>query len=116
MTTTLYGIPNCDTIKKARKWLDANNIEYTFHNFRKDGIDSQMVCQWLKSQSWEVLLNKRGTTWRQLPEEVKAGIDENKAIDLMVEHPALIKRPVMVKGSQINVGFKDKDYETFFGL
>ena len=70
MTTTLYGIPNCDTVKKARKWLDANGIEYRFHDFRKDGINETMIREWMKTQPLELLLNKRGTTWRQLPDDV----------------------------------------------
>lgn len=114
MTTTLYGIPNCDTVKKARKWLEANGIDYQFHNFRKDGINAEMIREWLTSQQWETLLNKRGTTWRQLSDEQKSDVDEAKAIQLMVEHPALIKRPVTVTEGAIGVGFKEKDYCELF--
>jgi len=116
MTTTLYGIPNCDTVKKARKWLETNAIEYRFHDFRKDGINSDLIRQWLQTQSWEILLNKRGTTWRQLPDAQKEGVDEAKAIELMVAHPALIKRPVTVHGKQIGVGFREQDFQALFGI
>ncbi|MEN8668303.1 MAG: Spx/MgsR family RNA polymerase-binding regulatory protein, partial [Ketobacter sp.] len=88
MTITLYGIPNCDTVKKARTWLDANGIDYRFHNFRKDGINEAMIREWMKTQPLDILLNKRGTTWRQLPDEVKDNMDEARAISLLVEHPA----------------------------
>ncbi|MEE2731319.1 MAG: ArsC family reductase [Pseudomonadota bacterium] len=114
-TTTLYGIPNCDTVKKARKWLEAHNIDYQFHDFRKDGIDEAMIRGWLKTQSWEILLNKRGTTWRQLPDAIKDSVDETSTVRLMVEHPTLIKRPVTVAGKKTSVGFKDQDYAAFFG-
>lgn len=114
-TTTLYGIPNCDTVKKARKWLEANGIDYQFHDFRKDGIDEAMIRNWMKTQSWEILLNKRGTTWRQLPDDVKSAVDESRAVSLMAEHPTLIKRPVTVSGKKTAVGFKEQDYQAFFG-
>ena len=111
---TLYGIPNCDTIRKARKWLDQHNIEYIFHDFRKDGIDAGQLENWSKQVGWETLLNRRGTTWRQLPEEVKETIDEARALDLMIEHPTLIKRPVLEHGKDVRVGFKEADYKTLF--
>lgn len=107
---TLYGIPNCDTIKKARKWLEANNCEYQFHDFRKDGLEEQQLKNWADELGWEVLLNKRGTTWRQQSDEVKNSINEASAIQLMLEHPAMIKRPVLDTGSERKVGFKDTEY------
>ena len=113
-TTTLYGIPNCDAVKKARKWMEANGIDYRFHDFRKDGIDEAMIRNWMKTQSWETLLNKRGTTWRQLPDELKNSVDEASAVKLMVEHPTLIKRPVTVSGTKTAVGFKEPEYTAFF--
>lgn len=116
MTTILYGIPNCDTVKKARKWLEANAIDYRFHDFRKDGIDTALIKEWLKTQPLDILLNKRGTTWRQLPDDVKAGVDDTKAVQLMAEQPAMIKRPVLVQGKHTHVGFKEKDYQSFFEL
>ena len=114
-TTTLYGIPNCDTVKKARKWLEANGIDYQFHDFRKDGIDEAMIRNWMKTQSWEILLNKRGTTWRQLPDDVKNAVDESRAVSLMAEHPTLIKRPVLTRGKTVLVGFKDTAYQKALG-
>ncbi len=107
---TVYGIPNCDTIKKARKWLEANDCDYTFHDFRKDGLEEQQLKSWVDELGWEVLLNKRGTTWRQQPDEVKENIDETSAIKLMLEFPAMIKRPVLDTGSVRKVGFKDTEY------
>ncbi|MGH1462972.1 MAG: ArsC family reductase [Neptuniibacter sp.] len=107
---TIYGIPNCDTIKKARKWLDAAGCEYQFHDFRKDGLDEKQLKDWVNELGWETLLNKRGTTWRQQPDEVKNSINEAFAIKLMLEHPAMIKRPVMDTGDLRKVGFKDTEY------
>ncbi len=114
MTTTLYGIPNCDTVKKARKWLEANNIDYTFHDFRKDGLNEKLLTEWFKQPGWEVLLNKRGTTWRQQPDDVKNNIDEASAKQLMLQNPAIIKRPVTVSGKTVSVGFKEADYKALF--
>jgi Spx/MgsR family transcriptional regulator len=112
---TVYGIPNCDTIKKARKWLEANGYEYNFHDFRKDGLEEQQLKSWVEELGWEVLLNKRGTTWRQQSDEVKQNIDEASAIALMLEHPAMIKRPVLDTGSCRKVGFKDTEYAELLG-
>ncbi|MFY0676336.1 MAG: ArsC family reductase [Neptuniibacter sp.] len=112
---TLYGIPNCDTIKKARKWLEANDCDYQFHDFRKDGLEEQQLKSWVAELGWEVLLNKRGTTWRQQPDDVKESIDETSAIELMLEHPAMIKRPVMDTGAVRKVGFKDTEYAALLG-
>jgi len=107
----LHGIPNCDTIRKARKWLESHGIEYQFHDFRKDGLDKVTLSKWVKQIGWEVLLNRRGTTWRQLPDDVKESIDENSAITIMLESPAIIKRPVLVHGKQIIVGFNEEQYQ-----
>ena len=114
MITTLYGIKNCDTIKKAKKWLEAQNIEYTFHDYRVDGIDAALLNEFLTTQSWEILLNKRGTTWRQQSDEVKKNIDQNSALKLMLEHPAMIKRPILKTPSSVLVGFKADQYQEFF--
>lgn len=111
---TLYGIPNCDTIKKARKWLEAQGVEYTFHDFRKDGLESAQLESWVDELGWETLLNKRGTTWRQLPEERKQNIDRESAIAAMLESPAMIKRPVLDLGDRRLVGFKDTEYQAIF--
>ena len=112
--TTLYGIKNCDTIKKAKNWLEANNIEFQFHDFRKDGLDKAQLQQWIDELGWEILLNKRGTTWRQLPDDVKENIDAKSVVTIMLENPAIIKRPVLDMGSKRVVGFKDTDYQQLF--
>ncbi len=107
---TMYGIPNCDTIKKARKWLEAHQIEYRFHDYRKEGLDKSQLEAWAAELGWELLLNKRGTTWRQQPDEVKNTINEASAIELMLQHPAMIKRPLLDTGTERKVGFKDTEY------
>lgn len=112
--TTLYGISNCDTIRKAKKWLKANGVDYEYHDFRKNGLDAEQLKGWVAELGWEVLLNKRGTTWRQQPDDVKNNIDEASAIELMLESPAIIKRPVLDLGDRRVVGFKEADYQGFF--
>ncbi|WP_415885712.1 ArsC family reductase [Neptuniibacter sp. QD37_6] len=111
---TMYGIPNCDTIKKAKKWLEANGVDYQFHDYRKNGLEEAQLKAWVDELGWELLLNKRGTTWRQQPDEVKNNIDEASAIALMLEHPAMIKRPLLDTGSERKVGFKDTEYAALF--
>jgi arsenate reductase len=114
MSIVLYGIKNCDTIKKAKKWLEAQSIDYRFHDYRVDGIDRALMDEFLTTQSWDVLLNKRGTTWRQLSDDIKNSIDEQKAIELMLEQPAMIKRPVMTTPISVMVGFKADQYQAIF--
>jgi Spx/MgsR family transcriptional regulator len=114
MAVTLYGIKNCDTIKKARKWLEAHAIEYRFHDFRVDGLEPDLLDQWCQELGWELVLNKRGTTWRQLPDDTKNSVDETSAKRLMLESPAMIKRPVLDTGSERKVGFKEADYTSLF--
>ncbi|WP_422137392.1 ArsC family reductase [Endozoicomonas sp. ALC020] len=111
---TLYGINNCDTVRKARKWLTAAGIEYRFHDYRKDGLDKASLQTWSNELGWEALLNRRGTTWRQLPEQQKASVDEASAIELMLEQPAIIRRPLLDTGSKRVLGFSDKQYQTLF--
>ncbi len=113
----LYGIPNCDTIRKAKKWLTAHEIEFRFHDFRKDGLEASQLQNWVDQASWETLLNKRGTTWRQIPAEQKEGLDATGAIALLLEHPAMIKRPVLESEllPQIEVGFSEARYGEIFG-
>ena len=114
---TLYGIPNCDTVKKARTWLDANGIAYTFHDFKKAGLDATLVSAWLKDVPWDVLVNRKGTTWRGLPDERKASIIDNaSAKALMVELPSIVKRPVLHAGDgqATQVGFNDALYQHIF--
>lgn len=112
--TTLYGIPNCDTIRKARKWLDENHVEYRFHDFRKNGVDEKQLRKWAKSLGWELLLNRRGTTWRKLDDAQKSGLDTDKAVRLMLEQPALIKRPVLELNKTVHVGFGETEYKKLF--
>ena len=108
---TMYGIKNCDTIKKARKWLEAENIDYLFHDYKKEGITEEKLSVWIKQVGWELLLNKRGTTWRKLPDNVKENIDEKSAITVMLENTSIIKRPVLDTGSKLLVGFSIDDYK-----
>jgi arsenate reductase (glutaredoxin) len=114
MTITLYGIPNCDTVKKARVWLSAKGVEYTFHDYKKAGIEPATLQAWCAQVGWEVLLNKAGTTFKKLPDSDKAGIDETKAIALMAANPSMIKRPVVEGTSKLLVGFKPEIYEKAF--
>lgn len=112
--TTLYGISNCDTVKKAQRWLSNNAVEFSFHDFRKDGLSREQLEQWSAQLGWETLLNKRSTSWRQLDEAVKNTIDEQSAIQAMLDTPTLIKRPVLDLGGQFRVGFKESDYAALF--
>jgi arsenate reductase len=114
VTVRLYGIKNCDTIKKAKKWLEGKHIEFQFHDFRVEGIDRKLIQSWLKQVDWQVLLNIRGTTWRKLPVDKRQGINKTSAVKLMLEQPAIIKRPVLAVKNKFYVGFKDKDYEQIF--
>lgn len=111
MATTVYGIPNCDTVKKARAWLDARGVDYRFHDYRKDGIDAAMLRRFAAAVGWEALLNRAGTTFRKLDEHEKAGLDEARAIALMVAHPAMVKRPVVEHDGGVLVGFRHDDWE-----
>jgi len=111
----LYGIRNCDTVKKARKWLDEAGMEYQFHDFKKDGLNPDTLKQWEKSVGWESLVNRRGTTWRKLPESVRDSIDAPSAHDLMLENPSLIKRPVVESGEDVLVGFSADHWSERFG-
>lgn len=115
MTTHLYGIPNCDTVKNARKWLDANGIAYTFHDYKKEGADKAKLEGWVEDKGWEVLLNKRGTTFRKLDDADKADIDSAKAIALMAEHTSMIKRPVVEYSGGILVGFNTDEWQAALG-
>ena len=112
----LYGIKNCDTMKKARTWLDQHKVEYRFHDVRVDGLEEKTLQQWTRSVGWETLLNTRGTTWRQLSDKDKSNITETKAIKLMLQHPAMIKRPVLVQNKMVHVGFKEQEYQQLFAV
>ena len=108
---TMYGIPNCDTIKKARNWLKDNNIDYEFHNYKKDGVPEKELTKWVKENGWEVLLNKRGTTWRKLDDAIKDNVDKKSAIKIMLSNPSIIKRPVLDNGKNILIGFAENEYK-----
>jgi len=110
MTITMYGIKNCDTIKKARAWLETRNHAYAFHDYKVDGIDEKHLQTWLEAVGWERLLNKVGTTFRKLPDDKRQNIDEARALRLMLERPAMIKRPVLDVDGKITVGFKPEIY------
>ena len=115
MTTTIYGIKNCDTMKKARAWLDAHRLAYSFHDYKVEGIDKKRLEAWAKSVGWETLLNRAGTTFRKLPEKDRQGLTAAKAIALMLDQPSMIKRPVLDLGSKLVVGFKPEIYESEVG-
>ena len=117
MTITLYGIPNCDTVKKARVWLADQQQAFTFHDFKKQGLERATVAQWLERLKWEALVNRKGTTWRNLSDERKAAVvDADSALELMLESPSVIKRPVLHYAQQFHVAFSDAQYREIFGL
>jgi arsenate reductase len=111
---TLYGIKNCDTVRKARKWLEAEKIDYTFHDFREDGLSEATVALWANIVGWETLFNKRSTSFRGLNDAEKNDLTQDKAIALMVQHPTLIKRPVLVNKDKLLIGFKAAEYQMWF--
>lgn len=111
MSIILYGIKNCDAIKKAQRWLETQQIEYTFHDFRVDGLTKDMLKEFLKHVDWETLLNKRGTTWRKLSDDIKNSIDETSSIQVMLDNPSAIKRPILENGKTLLVGFKEEEYK-----
>ncbi len=110
----IYGIPNCDTMKKARQWLDAHGIAYEFHDYKKEGVDEKRLRHWVEQVGWESLLNRRGMMWRKLDQAVKDDIDEASAIRIMLETPSIIKRPVLERGDTLHLGFKDAQYAKLF--
>jgi Spx/MgsR family transcriptional regulator len=111
MTATLYGIKNCDTMKKARAWLDAHGVAYVFHDYKTAGIDASRLERWAGAVGWEALVNRAGTTFRKLPPAAAADLDERKAFRLLVAQPSMIKRPVLEIDGRVIVGFKPDVYE-----
>jgi arsenate reductase len=109
-STTIYGIKNCDTMKKARAWLDGYGVSYEFHDYKTAGAPKEKLKAWCDELGWETLLNRAGTTFRKLPEADKAGLNERKALALMLEQPSMIKRPVLEAGGKLLVGFKPEIY------
>ncbi|MDX3773706.1 ArsC family reductase [Chromatiaceae bacterium AAb-1] len=112
----VYGIKNCDTIKKARKWLEQHNLAYQFIDYRVDGLTSQQLQEFATTCTWQSLLNTRGTTFRNLPSADQAELTADKALALMLEHPAMIKRPLLEKDGQYHLGFSEKQYQAIFGI
>jgi Spx/MgsR family transcriptional regulator len=111
MQVTIYGIKNCDTMKRARGWLERHGVDYTFHDYKIAGIERGLLERWISEVGWEQLLNKSGTTFRRLPDAAKADLDQKKAIDLMLAQPSMIKRPVIQIDEQLLVGFRADAYE-----
>ncbi|OOF24905.1 ArsC family reductase [Salinivibrio proteolyticus] len=114
MMTTVFGIKNCDTLKKALKWLDNQGIDYQYHDYRKDGLDAPLLRTFVAELGWEALVNKRGTTYRQLSDGQKASLDEASAIAIMLDNPAIIKRPLLVHKGSYYLGFKENQYADIF--
>ncbi len=115
MTITLYGIPNCDQVKKARTWLDTHAVDYVFHDFKKAGINPNLIKTWLDDVAWDMLINRKGTTWRALPDERKAAIiDATSAAELMLESSSIIKRPVLSTADSTHIGFSEELYQQLF--
>lgn len=114
-TVTMYGILNCDTIKKARTWLSEHGVDYSFHDYRKNGLDRALLDTLIGRVGWEVLLNRAGTTFRKLPEAERADLDRARAAALMLAQPGMIKRPVLIAGERTEVGFKPDRYAALFG-
>ncbi|MFM9828054.1 MAG: ArsC family reductase [Sphingomonas sp.] len=113
-SVTIFGIKTCDTMKKARAWLGAHGVTYDFHDYRAAGVDEAMLRDWVKRAGWETVLNRAGTTFRALPEADRAALDAERAVALMMGQPAMIKRPVLVRGDGLLIGFKPERYAAFF--
>ncbi|MEA3276406.1 MAG: ArsC family reductase [Pseudomonadota bacterium] len=112
---TLYGIPNCDTMKKARKWLDEHGVEYRFHDYKKEGLDERQLRGWVAELGWENLLNRRGMMWRKLPAELEEGMNEETALRVMLETPSIIRRPLLDTGALRHLGFSEAAYKEILG-
>lgn len=115
MTATLYGIRNCDTMKKAWTWLDGHGVAYAFHDYKREGIDRARLEGWVRQVGWEPLLNRAGTTFRKLPDADRLNLDEAKAVDLMLAQPSMIKRPVLEADERLVVGFRPETYAEVLG-
>ncbi len=110
----LYGIKNCDTVKKARAWLEAKKIEYYFHDYRVDGVTEKQIKQWIAELGLDAMVNKRSTTWKELDDKTKETLNEKTAVKIFLEHPTLIKRPLLDNGKVRYLGFKEEDYKKIF--
>ena len=112
--TTLYGIKNCDTVKKARRWLDENSVQYQFHDFRELGVNRQQVSNWVEQLGWEIVINKRSTSWKQLDKSTRESMNSENAIGAILDNPTLVKRPLLDKDGEFSVGFSPADYSSKF--
>lgn len=112
--TTIYGIKNCDTMKKAFRWLDEHNVEYRFHDYRKDGLERELLSQWIEQLGWEAIVNKRGTTWRKLDPDTQNTMSNETAVEVLLEQPAMIKRPLLDHAQSLTLGFKPDQYQAIF--
>jgi Spx/MgsR family transcriptional regulator len=115
MTPTLYGIKNCDTMKKARAWLDGRGVDYVFHDYKTAGLPESLARAWVDELGWESLVNRKGTTWRKLPEDVRASMDAEAALRAIVANPSLVRRPVLDTGNERLVGFDPDRYHEVLG-
>jgi arsenate reductase (glutaredoxin) len=115
MAITLYGIPNCDTVKKARAWLDAHGIAHTFHDYKKQGADPALLARWCEAAGWDKVLNRAGPTFRKLPETDKADLDAAKAVRVMAAHTSCIKRPIVAHPGGLLVGFREAEWAAALG-
>lgn len=115
MTITLYGIPNCGTVKKARTWLEAQGIAYSFHDYKKAGVTADKLQRWCNGAGWETVLNRAGTTFKKLPESARTGLDEARAVTLMLAQPSMIKRPVVEHPAGLLIGFKPDEWANSLG-
>lgn len=111
---TMYGISQCDTIKKAKNWLSNQGIDYSFHDYKKQGVDTQLLEHWLQQLGWEKLINRSGTTWRKLPENLRESMNTERARQVMLENPSIIKRPLLVDGDTLLLGFSADSYTQHF--
>jgi len=114
LPVTLYGISSCDTIRKAKAWLKNQQIEFEFHDYRKQGLEQKQLQSMISVLGWEAMLNRRGTTWRALPDKLKQQIDQASAMRVMLDNPAIIKRPILARGDQLHLGLSDRQYQEIF--
>lgn len=115
MTTTVFGISNCDSVKKARRWLEDAGVDYRFHDFRRDGLDGNQVEAWVERLGWETLINRRSSSWKALPEETRKSMNADNAVECVLATPTLIKRPLLEHRDQLEVGFRTDRYDALFG-
>jgi len=115
MSATIFGIKNCDTMKKAFTWLETHGVTYEFHDYKKSGVTKANLTRWCREAGWETVLNRAGTTFRKLPDADRQDLNQEKAIALMAGNPSMIKRPIVERGGRIEIGFKSERYAAFFG-